>query len=99
MSLHAEMTFVSLGMIVYNDLAKNLEATLDSRGFVVGDAQGQTNVSGFYVAGDVMAGTKKQIYTAWDSAVNAADAINQKLRSETRQIQLTHFRENVKNIQ
>ncbi|MBY0518283.1 MAG: NAD(P)/FAD-dependent oxidoreductase, partial [Bacteriovoracaceae bacterium] len=84
MSIHAEMSFVSLGMIVYNDLAKQLEATLDNRGFVIGDAQGQTNVSGFFVAGDVMAGTKKQIYTAWDTAVNAADAINQKLRSETR---------------
>jgi thioredoxin reductase (NADPH) len=83
-------------MIVYNDLAKQLEANLDARGFVIGDALGQTNVAGFFVAGDVMAGTKKQIYTAWDSAVNAADAINQKLRAESRQAQLSHFRENVK---
>ncbi len=75
-----EMAFVSLGMIVYNELAKKLNAQLDSRGFVTADPQGATSVAGLYVAGDLMAGTKKQVYTAWDTAVNAADAINQKLR-------------------
>lgn len=95
-SLLAEIAFVSLGMLVYNDLAVKLGAQVDARGFVTTDAQGQSSVPGFYVAGDVMAGTKKQIYTAWDTAVNAADAINQKLRSQKRSEQLKKFRENVK---
>jgi thioredoxin reductase (NADPH) len=78
------MSFVSLGMIVYNELAKLVGADLDERGFVKADESGLTNIEGFYVAGDVKANTKKQIYTAWDHAVNSADAINQKLRSESR---------------
>ena len=63
-------------------------------GEVIADAQGLTNVPGFYVAGDVMAGTKKQIYTAWDTAVNAADAINMKIRSARRAEDLKKFRGN-----
>lgn len=86
------LCFVSLGMLVYSDLAKSLGAELDNRGFVKADQQGKTSVDGFYVAGDVMAGTKKQIYTAWDTAVNAADAINQKLRAARREIDLKKFR-------
>lgn len=83
--VESEMAFVSLGMIVYNELAKKLQANLDSRGFVIADGQGATSVQGLYVAGDLMAGTKKQVYTAWDTAVNAADAINQKLRVARRE--------------
>ena len=63
-------------MIVYNDLAKQLGAELDERGFVLTDPRGQSSVKGLYVAGDLRAKTKKQIYTAWDSAVDCADYIN-----------------------
>ncbi len=90
--LEVQMGFVSLGMIVYSDLAKTLGAELDERGFVKANATGLTSIEGFYVAGDVMAGVKKQIYTAWDTAVNAADAINQKLRAERRAKKLSAFR-------
>ena len=76
----ASITFVALGMIVYNELAKQLGAQLDERGFVKADDSGLTSVSGLYVAGDLKAGTKKQIYVAWDTAVNAANAVNQQLR-------------------
>lgn len=86
------IAFVSLGMIVYNDLAKQVGASLDARGFIIADATGLTSVPNFYVAGDVMAGTKKQVYTAWDTAVNAADAINMKIRSEVREALLKEFR-------
>lgn len=91
-SVKTSLCFISLGMIVYNELAKTLGAEIDNRGFVKADQQGKTSVDGFYVAGDVMAGTKKQIYTAWDTAVNAADAINQKLRAARREIDLKKFR-------
>jgi len=65
--------FVSLGMIVYNDLALQLGADVDKRGFVLTDHRGQSSVEGLYVAGDLRAGIKNQIYTAWDSAVDSAD--------------------------
>lgn len=92
-TVNTSLCFVSLGMIVYSELAKGLGAETDNRGFVIADQQGKTSVDGFYVAGDVMAGAKKQIYTAWDTAVNASDAINQKLRASRRAIELTKFRE------
>lgn len=82
--IETDICFVSLGMIIYNELAKEVNAELDERGFVKASDTGQTSVSGLYVAGDLKANTKKQIYTAWDTAVNAANAINMKLRSERR---------------
>lgn len=90
--LNINMAFVSLGMIVYNELAQQVGATVDGRGFVAADANGLTNVAGLYVAGDLMAGTKKQIYTAWDTAVNSADAINMKIRAQDREQLLQEFR-------
>jgi thioredoxin reductase (NADPH) len=84
--IETDISFVALGMIVYNELAKEVGADLDERGFVKADESGSTNISGFYVAGDLKAGTKKQIYTAWDTAVNAANAINMKLRISRRPI-------------
>jgi thioredoxin reductase (NADPH) len=82
--LECEWSFVSLGMIVYNELAKSLGCNLDERGFVVADTSGMTSIEGVYVAGDLRANVKKQIYTAWDTAVDAADAINAKLRKLAR---------------
>lgn len=79
-----DISFVSLGMIVYNELAKQLNADLDERGFVKADESGLTSVPGLYVAGDLKANTRKQIYTAWDNAVSAATAINMKIRSARR---------------
>ena len=84
--VQTDITFVALGMIVYNELAKELGAELDDRGFVKADESGLTSISGLYVAGDLKANTKKQIYTAWDTAVNAANAINMKLRSSRRPV-------------
>lgn len=83
-TIQTDICFISLGMIVYNELAKQLNAELDERGFVKADESGLTSVSGLYVAGDLKANTKKQIYTAWDHAVNSANAINMKLRAARR---------------
>jgi thioredoxin reductase (NADPH) len=82
--VNANFAFIALGMIVYNELAKMLEANLDQRGFVMSDAKGKTNVEGLYVAGDLRANTKKQIYTAWDMAVDSADEINLHIRRKKR---------------
>lgn len=83
--INADICFVALGMIVYNELAKMLGANLDERGFVIADETGESSVKGLYVAGDLKANTRKQIYTAWDTAVSAANSINQKLRLDKRQ--------------
>lgn len=83
-TIETEISFVALGMIVYNELAKQLGADLDERGFVKADETGLTSIAGLYVAGDLKANTKKQIYTAWDTAVNAANAINMKIRASRR---------------
>ena len=83
--IQAEMSFVAMGMIVYNDLAKQLGAELDERGFVKAGENGLTSVQGLYVAGDLKANTRKQVYTAWDHAVSAATAINFIIRSKKRE--------------
>ncbi len=84
--VETDICFVSMGMIIYNELAKQLGAELDERGFVKAQDSGLTSVPGLYVAGDLKANTKKQIYTAWDTAVNAANSINMKIRSARRPI-------------
>lgn len=81
----SDFSFVSMGMMVYNQLAKDLGCELDERGFVKTDAKGLTNIPKLYVAGDLRANTKKQIYTSWDTAVDAADDINTKHRRATRE--------------
>ncbi len=78
--VETDISFVALGMIVYNELARQLGAELDERGFVKADESGLTTIPGLYVAGDLKANSKKQIYTAWDQAVSAANSINMKLR-------------------
>lgn len=83
--IKSQMCFVSLGMIVYNDLAKSLGASLDERGFVITNPKGESlTVKNLFAAGDLRAGLKKQIYTAWDSAVDSMDEINYKLRVKKR---------------
>lgn len=86
-----DIAFVSLGMMVYNELANSLGANLDERGFVVTNSKGESSVEGLYIAGDLRANTKKQIYTAWDTAVDAVDDINGKLRREKREELLNQY--------
>jgi len=93
--LQSEFTFVSLGTIVYNELAKSIGAEVDGRGYVPTDSKGMTNIENFYVAGDIRAGFKKQIYTAWDMAVDSLDDINRKIRAEKRNLLLQKKRNSV----
>lgn len=82
--IEVDFAFISLGMIVYNELAKQVNANLDQRGFVVTDTKGKSSVEGLYIAGDLRANMKKQIYTAWDMAVDSADEINLLIRRKKR---------------
>lgn len=83
--IETDICFIAMGMIIYNEIASQLGADLDERGFVKTDEAGLTTIPGLYVAGDLKANAKKQIYTAWDSAVNSANAINMKIRSQKRE--------------
>jgi len=83
--LSIDILFVSLGVIVYNELAKEIGVNLDSTGYVITDENGQSSFSGLYAVGDLRAGKKKQIYTAWDTAVDSLDRINLLLRLEKRE--------------
>jgi len=83
-TVHAEKAIVALGTIVYSDLAKQLGAELADDGRVITDVSGHTSAAGLYAAGDVVAHKKMQIYTGWDEAVDAADAINRRLRAKRR---------------
>lgn len=82
--IESQFTFISLGTIVYNELATKIGAEVDNRGYVTTNAKGMTNIENLYVAGDLRAGFKKQIYTAWDMAVDSLDDINSKLRQQKR---------------
>lgn len=87
-TLKSEFSFVSLGVIVYNELAKVVGANIDPRGYVLADSKGMTNIENFYVAGDIRAGLKKQIYTAWDMAVDTMDEVNRKIRLNKRLLKI-----------
>jgi thioredoxin reductase (NADPH) len=71
---------VAMGSIVYNDLAKQLNVELSDNDHIVTDARGESSVPGFYAAGDLVEGRKKQVYTAWDLAVDAVDSIDARIR-------------------
>ncbi|MDA8792445.1 NAD(P)/FAD-dependent oxidoreductase [Bacteriovoracaceae bacterium] len=92
--VQAGFAFISLGMMVYNELAVQLGTDVDERGFVTTNTKGETSIPNFYVAGDLRANTKKQIYTAWDTAVDSMDDINNKIRRQQRAEKLEQFRNN-----
>jgi thioredoxin reductase (NADPH) len=77
--------FVAMGSIVYNELAKQLNVRLGDDDHIITDARGETSVPGFYAAGDLVKGKKKQVYTAWDLAVDAVDSIDAKIRKLKRE--------------
>lgn len=76
----AEIAFVALGIRPNNQLAKQIGAQLDDRGLVLTNTCGETSVPNLFVAGDLRANSLKQIYTAWQQAVECIQLINQRLR-------------------
>ena len=76
--------YVSLGIIPHNDLALQIGVKVDNRGFVITDVTGETNIPGFFVAGDLRGGKKNQIYTSWDMAVDSVNKIDRYVRDEKR---------------
>jgi thioredoxin reductase (NADPH) len=78
--INAEICFVALGIRPNNSLALQLGAKVDERGLVVADSQGETSISGLFVIGDLKSGSLKQIYAAWQDAVESIQLINRRLR-------------------
>lgn len=81
-------SFVSLGIIAYNELLTALGGKVDASGKAVVSETCESSVANVFVVGDLVAGKKMQIYTGWDVAVDAADEINRRLRSEKRKARL-----------
>lgn len=79
-TVDAEMGFVSLGIRPNNQLALQLGAQVDENGLVITDPIGESSVSNLFVIGDLRANRMKQIYTAWQDAVDSVQLINQRIR-------------------
>ena len=79
--IESRRTIVSLGIIAYNQLLTGLGGEVDSSGKAVVSDKFESSIPGLFVVGDLVAGKKMQIYTAWDEAVDAADEINRRLRT------------------
>ncbi len=77
--VEAEMGFVALGIRPNNQLALQLGAQLNASGLVITDEDGESSVPNLFVIGDLRANTLKQIYTAWQNAVDAIQAIDERL--------------------
>lgn len=75
-SVDAEIAFVSLGIRPNNQLALQLGAQVDDRGLVVTNTNHESTVPNLFVIGDLQANTMKQIYTAWQQAVECMLLIN-----------------------
>lgn len=78
----AEIAFVSLGIRPNNQLAVQLNANVDAKGLVITDSNGESSIPNLFVIGDLRSGSLKQIYTAWQHAVDALQVINCRIREE-----------------
>lgn len=74
-------SFILLGVVSYNKLLVDLGGKVDpTTGQVLVNSEMESSVKGVFIVGDLAFGRKLQIYTAWDEAVDAAEAINLRLR-------------------
>ena len=85
-------SFVALGIIAYNQLLLSVGAEVADNGRAIVNEKFETSVEGFFVVGDLVSGRKAQVYTAWDEAVDAADAINSRLRLARRKLRLAQYK-------
>lgn len=78
----AEIGFVMLGIRPNNDLALQLGAEVDARGLVMTDQNGESSVPDLFIVGDLRANSMKQIYSAWQHAVDAIQVIDRRIRTQ-----------------
>lgn len=79
-----ERVIIALGIIAYNELLTSLGGKVDEGGKAIVDEHFESSVPDVFVVGDLVAGSKMQIYTAWDEAVDAADEIDRRVRARKR---------------
>ena len=72
----AEIAFISLGLRPNNQLALQLGAKVTASGLVITNSSSESSVPNLFVIGDLQANTLKQIYTAWQQAVDSLLLIN-----------------------
>jgi thioredoxin reductase (NADPH) len=77
-----DIGFVLLGIRPNNNLARMLGLDLDERGLVLTDKDGKTRIPNVFVIGDLRANSIKQIYTAWQHAVDAITVIDRNIRAQ-----------------
>ncbi|HEY9839036.1 MAG TPA: NAD(P)/FAD-dependent oxidoreductase [Candidatus Obscuribacterales bacterium] len=82
--VESDCAMVALGTIVYNDLLAELGAELADDGRVITSESFESSIPGIFAVGDLVAGGRMQVYTAWDEAVTAAEAIDRRLREARR---------------
>jgi len=69
--LEVDGTFISIGEIPQNKLAKQLGVKLDEKGYLGTDEQQRTNVKGVYAAGDITGGLAQIITACAEGAIAA----------------------------
>jgi thioredoxin reductase (NADPH) len=84
--IESTRTIIALGIIAYNKLLTGLGGEVDDTGKAIVDESFETSVPDVFVVGDLVAGKKMQIYTAWDEAVDAADQIDRRVRARKREV-------------
>jgi thioredoxin reductase (NADPH) len=84
--VHFSRTIIALGIIAYNQLLLEVGGEVDSVGKAKVDEHFESSVPNFFVVGDLASGSKMQIYTAWDEAVDAADTVDRRVRAMKRKV-------------
>jgi thioredoxin reductase (NADPH) len=79
--IETKKCIITLGIIAYNELAVSLGAKVAPNGRVEVSKEFESSVDNLFVVGDLASGYKMQIYTGWDQAVDAADAVNRRVRA------------------
>lgn len=79
-NIEAEFALVSLGIRPNNQLAIQMGAEVDVNGLVMTDTNGETCIPDLFIIGDLRSNSMKQIYTAWQQAVECMQLINKRIR-------------------
>lgn len=81
-TLELTRLFVAIGRRIYHGLGSALGVPCDDEGYLITDLHGETCVPGLFVAGDLRAGSRQQVTSAWEDASISIDRIEARLRAE-----------------
>lgn len=70
-SQHVEGVFIAVGVTPQNQLAKQLNVTLDEQGYILVNRKQQTNIPGVFAAGDITGGVRQVITACAEGAIAA----------------------------